>query len=104
MRPIRGRGQYGTKVGREETIREEKEKENKVPYEVICLGEGPSKSKLGYRDRKLSEESSVEDLELAPFSCSPPGRPKITFLPGSPIPESALGTSLGDILSNIRAA
>ena len=104
MRPIRGRGQYGTKVGREETIREDKGKENKNPSEVICLGEVSSRSKLGYRERKQSGDSSVEDLEPAPFSCSPPGHPKITFLPGIPLPESALGSSLGDILSNIRAS
>ena len=42
-------------------------------------------------------------MELAFLSCSPPGRPPITFLPGSPAPGSSLGTSLGKILSNIRA-
>ena len=42
-------------------------------------------------------------MELAFLSCSPPGRPPITFLPGNPAPGSSLGTSLGNILSNIRA-
>ena len=106
MRPIRGRGQYSTRLEKEGTVRGEKEKENKDPDEVVFLGEGPSKAKcLGYRVRRLSEESSEEEnyLELAFLSCSPPGRPPITFLPGSPVPGSSLDTSLGNILSNIQA-
>ena len=101
-----GHAKYNTRLEREGIVKGEKEKENKDPEEVVFLGEGPSKAKcLAYRVKGLSEASSDEevDMELVFLSCSPLGRPPITFLPGSPAPGSSLGTSLGKILSNIRA-